>query len=134
MMPKSASILLIVFSLAAVAILMTGAEYLERTLPGGLPIGNAVATIGLVCAAAAAVGLSQPHTKLRYASLFSAVAAFLWLPLSIALAGNLALNFSSDWGPVWLWFSLITFVTVLLTLLWAIISRMFSRDSDGDLT
>lgn len=80
---------------ASMASLVPGAGYLGVALPGGLPLGNAIAALGLVCLARA----------------------------SVALAGNLLLNFAGWRGSVWLGFSLVIHVAALCTLAWALTSR-----------
>jgi hypothetical protein len=49
-----------------------------------------------------------------------------WLPISIALAGNLALNFTSWRGSAWLGFSLVVHFAVLGTLAWALVGRLLA--------
>ncbi|MEX2494433.1 MAG: hypothetical protein WD448_00010 [Woeseia sp.] len=120
-MSKSTIVLLTLVTVGAMFSLVSGAFYLEVPLPGGLPIGNALVAIGLCSAAGAAIGLSQPGTLLRRVSTASFVAALAWLPVSVALAGNLALNFSGPQGILWIGLSLSTVVAVLGSLVWALI-------------
>jgi len=114
---------LLTLAVVSLASLMTGASYLEFPLPGGLPAGNALAAIALVSAAAIPVLLSSPGSALRTAALATLAAAAAWLPLSIALAGNLALNFTSGRGSIWLGFTLAVIVALLCMLAWALVSR-----------
>ena len=117
---------LALFAVAAISLasVMSGVSCLEFVLPGGLPAGNALAAIGLVAAAAVPVLLSPVGSKLRAAGLATLAAAAAWLPLSIALAGNLALNFASGRGSIWTGFSLAVLVAVLFTLVWSLVSRL----------
>lgn len=78
-----------------------GADYLEWRLAGGLPLGNVLAAAGLVGLAALAVELSRQRSVLRAASWVSLGLAVAWLPVSIALAGNLELTFSGARGTLW---------------------------------
>lgn len=123
-MRKPIIVLLLAVTVFAAFSLVSGAAYLESPLPGGLPFGNALAAIGLCSTAGAAVGLSRTGTMLRALSMVSFVAAVIWLPLSIALAGNLALEFSGDRGGVWMWITLGTVSAVLLSLVWALCSLL----------
>ena len=107
--------------------LVSGAAYLESLLPGELPFGNALTAIGLCSAAGAAIGLSQPGTILRAVSAASFVAAVLWLPLSIALAGNLALVFNGGRGVAWVWINIGTVSAVSFSLALALCSLLVSR-------
>ncbi|QSX74246.1 hypothetical protein HIV01_013740 [Lysobacter arenosi] len=102
--------------------LLTGAAWIESELPGGLPAGNALAALSLCALAAVPVAMSVPGTALRRASLAVLIAAAAWLPISIALAGNLALNFAGDRGGIWLMVTLAVIVGVAGTLLWASIA------------
>lgn len=117
---------LLAIAVISVASLVSGAGYLDMLLPGGLPLGNAVAALGLASAAGAPVLLSTPGSTLRTASLVVFGAAVAWLPVSIALAGNLALNFSGWRGSAWLAFSLVIHAAVLCALAWALIDRLLA--------
>ncbi len=117
---------LLAIALASVASLVSGAGYLESVLPGGLPVGNAVAALGLASAAGVPVLLSNPGSALRVAALTVLGAAVAWLPASIALAGNLALNFTGWRGSIWLAFSLVIHLAVVCTLGWALIGRLLT--------
>jgi hypothetical protein len=109
-----------IFSLA------TGAAYLETPLPGGLPMGNALAALSLCTLAATAVALSVRGTLLRLISLASLAAAVAWLPVSIALAGNLALNFGSERVTAWLVMSVMVAGGALCVVLWALVTGVFA--------
>ncbi|MCW5566787.1 MAG: hypothetical protein KIS84_00985 [Dokdonella sp.] len=104
--------------------LVSGAGYLELLLPGGLPVGNALAATGLCALAAAALQLSTPGSTCRRVAQGAVLAAILWLPVSVALAGNLALNFSANRGSAWLVLSLLTAVVVLGSLAWSVITAL----------
>lgn len=120
------SSLLAIFA-ASLALLVSGGSYLEFVLPGGLPAGNALAALALTSAAALPVPLSAPGSGLRAAALGTLAAATAWLPLSIALAGNLALNFAGVRGSIWLGLSLAIILAVLLTLSWALARHLIAR-------
>lgn len=77
----------------------------------------------------AAVGFSKRGTALRTVSLASLVAAAAWLPVSIALAGNLELNFDGGRGFAWLIFSLGVAAGVFGTLAWALAAALLARRS-----
>jgi hypothetical protein len=126
---------LIMVAIGVTVSLVSGASYLEISLPGGLPIGNALAAIGLCSAAGAAVGLSQSGTSLRRISAASFVAAIGWLPISVVLAGNLALNFKEPHGFAWLGLSLATVLAVLGSLAWAVVRLLLKgRPNAGSST
>jgi hypothetical protein len=126
---------LVLFALAAICIgvLVFGASYSERALPGGLPLGNVLASIGLCSFAGTAFYLSPVASIRRRISGVVLLAAILWLPISIALAGNLALNFSGFRGTVWMIISYATAIAVLgsLTLAIAGALRNLFRDTSA---
>lgn len=121
-----AAITLLAIAVVSVASLVSGADYLEFVLPGGLPVGNAVSALGLVCAAVVPVLLSAHGSVLRTAAVVTLGAAIVWLPASTALAGNLELNFTGWRGSVWLGLSLVIHLAVLCTLAWAFIGRLLA--------
>src|SRR3546814_16479866 len=73
--------------------LVSGAAYLEWGLPGGLPLGNALAAVGLAGLAGIAVELSRQRSVLRQLSWLSLGLAFPRTPDSIVLAGDMWLTF-----------------------------------------
>ncbi|GAB3339786.1 hypothetical protein [Marilutibacter aestuarii] len=110
---------LLALAVGSMAAVLSGAAYLERLLPGGLPLGNALVALGLVAAAAAAWRLAPRRTWAAGVSGIVLLLAAAWLPVSTALAGNLALNFSDDRGSTWLVFSLGLLLAILVSLAWA---------------
>ena len=114
------ALVLVAFVVFVVLSLVRGASYLETPLSGGLPLGNGLVALGLCAFASAAVVLSVRGSTLRAASLVSLVGATLWLPISVALAGNPQLNFSGGRGSVWLVLSVAVFAAACFTLLWAL--------------
>jgi hypothetical protein len=125
-MPKPVVAVLLAVSVFAVLSLACGAPYLEALLPGGLPFGNALTALGLCSAAGAAVGLSARGTALRIASLAALGAAAFWLPVSVALAGNLALNLGSVRGQVWIAFSVAIAAGVFGVLVWVLVATLIA--------
>ena len=123
------AIVVLLLAIAAFALwsLVSGASYLEAALPGGLPIGNALSAIGLCVVAGSAAGLSARGTRLRSFSVATLIASVAWLPASIALAGNLALNFHGDRRTAWLALSPSTGAAVLCALCWAVNASLLSR-------
>jgi hypothetical protein len=120
-----APVLLAVAACSA-AWLASGSDRLDAVLPGGLPVGNAVAALGLASAAAVPVLLSARGTALRSMARAALAGAAAWLPASIALAGNPALNFTGWRGSVWLGFSCLVVVAVSAALCWALAGRLFA--------
>ena len=114
-----------VFSLAS------GASFLEAPLPGGLPVGNALTALGLCAAAGAAVAISGRGTVARILAAVALVAAVAWLPVSIALAGNLTLDFRGGRGDAWIALSGATVALVVLVLVWTLIAAGFRAMKKG---
>jgi hypothetical protein len=116
--------LLVALGLAALASLLSGTDFLARELPGGLPLGNGLAALCLCTLAGAAVLLAS-SAGARGAAWAGLCAALAWLPVSIGLAGNAALNFGRDDpnGPRWLWASFALLLYVLAVLLVVLVLR-----------
>jgi hypothetical protein len=119
---------LAVLSIVALGALVLGADRLEARLPGGLPLGNAVAAVSVIFAAGAATLMSIRGTVLRVLALLALVLALIWLPASIALAGNLELNFDKSSGGIWLAGSAAIFLACYGTLLLALTSSLLRRN------
>ena len=107
--------------------LVKGAAYLVWLLPGGLPFGNALTATGLTSAAVVALVLGKPESVLRWIAIVSIVLSVLWLPMSVGLAGNLSLNFDGTNGSAWRYYTLVTFVFVLMSMLLAIAQSLMDR-------
>lgn len=118
---------LVLLSIGSFAALISGGTFLEASLFGGLPVGNALAAAALCLSACIAIGLSRSRTIGRYLSVTALVTAFAWLPASIILAGNLTLNFSGTRGQVWVWLSMTTIVVILIALIWATVDYLVKR-------
>jgi hypothetical protein len=104
--------------------LLSGADYLQLRLPGGLPLGNLLAALGLIAIAGAAFALSQAGTIARFLAGLAMVLSLAWLPASVLLAGDLALNFSGGTGSVWLAVTATTIFSAVLALVWAALHRL----------
>lgn len=102
---------------SAFALLLSGHPANEYPLPGGLPLGNLLVATGGVAIAAAAWALHPAPRGLARAALLAALA---WLPLSVLLAGNLALNFRDGRGSAWLALSLATAAVCVASLVAAV--------------
>lgn len=109
-------VFLLCVSVAALVALLFGAEHLQYALMGGLPLGNLVAATGLIAVAWAALDLLPRRGRGRVIGVVSLLVAVAWLPLSIALAGNLALVFSGGRGDAWMALTAATVALVLCVL------------------
>ena len=81
--------------------LLTAQPLLHWMIPGGLPFGNLLTAMGLSAMAGIGVLLSHRTVWLQLASRVTLCATLLWLPVSVALAGNLTLSFSGDNGAIY---------------------------------
>lgn len=115
----------------ALGSLLSGAPWLEATLPGGLPAGNALAALALCALAGAAVAMGRRGTAPWTLSVAALAAASAWLPLSIVLAGNLALNFDDGRGDAWVLLSLVVLALVLCSLVCALVAALRRRRRSG---
>lgn len=125
-MKRVTAVVLLAIAVASIASLLSGAAWLGTVLPGGLPAGNAVAALGLVSVAGIPALLAVPGSSFRLTSRVVLGVAAGWLPASIALAGNLALNFTGWRGSAWLASSLVIHLAALCTLAWWPIDRLFA--------
>lgn len=133
-MKSIAALALLMVACASVGLLVCGGDVLEVGLVGGLPMGNAVAALAVTSIAGIPMLLSTRGTLLRRVAIASFCGALAWLPVSIALAGNTALNFSGWRGSAWLVFSLVLHFVVVCVLLLAFAVRMlamFRRSGAG---
>jgi len=84
-----------------VAALVSGADLLVWELPGGMALGNPLTATGKTALASIGLVLASGRAS-RGLGVAAVVLALAWYPVSIALAGNLNLNFSGDRGATWL--------------------------------
>lgn len=124
MLNAAVAVLLLIAAAIAMACLVSGADFLEWLLPGALPLGNAIAAALLCALAGAALALSRHGTVLRTVTLVSFFAAVGWLPVSIALAGNAALNFHDGHGRAWLIMSAVVAGGAMYVLAWALLAAL----------
>ena len=111
---------LFVIGMSALASLASGAPCLDIALPGGLPVGNVPPALGL-CAMPASGAVIAHRRLMRRIALAALIAAIAWLPVSIAMAGNLRLVFSGARGDAWIAWSasvaILSFVVFVLAVL-----------------
>lgn len=107
--------------------LVTGAPWLERPLPGGLPLGNLLTAAALASLPAAASCLAPPHALARKFAALAFMLSLAWLPVSVLLAGNLALHFGDDVGDAWLAGSLGLVLLGWLAWCWSVVARLLAR-------
>jgi hypothetical protein len=128
MRPRSLAVASMIAAAAlALCLLVTGWSQLESRLPGGLPAGNALSAACLILAAGAATLLSVRGSAAYWFSVASLFDAFVWLPVSIALAGNLELNFNDATGTAWFVFTAVALVMAFGALCLALVSVLKVR-------
>jgi hypothetical protein len=122
---------LVLFAIAAIfiGVLISGARYSEWVLPGGLPLGNALAAICLCSLPGSAFYLSPVGSVRRRISQVVFSVTLFWLPISLVLAGNLQLNFSGYRGTAWLVISLVTALASVGSFALTILGAIFIRSS-----
>jgi hypothetical protein len=114
------ALFLSVVAACCIGALAAGAAFTESTLPGGLPFGNLLAAIGLCALAGAALALCPPDSIRRRVAWLVLCGSGLWLPVSVALAGNLALEFSGARGSLWWMATAALALAALLCLAWSV--------------
>lgn len=130
-MRTTAVIALLAATALVVLALAQGWPLLLWDLPGGLPLGTALAALGLCAPATAAILLSPPGTMDRRLAQVALVAGIAWLPVSVLLAGNMRLNFTGDRGFTWLVLTATTALLVMLVLGWAAARLAWQRYRGG---
>ena len=119
-MAKLAAFLALLMVVAyTVSVLLSGAPVLETELPGGLPAGNLLTAVSMCALGGMALILAPRGSYARVFAHAASLAAMAWLPVSVALAGTLELNFSGDRGETWRVFSLVVLSLLGAALLWA---------------
>ena len=118
------SVLLLALGGGAFLSLLRGAGLLEAALPGGLPLGNAIASLGLCAFAGASCVLTRPGSRSHRVARVTLLGAFAWLPVAAALAGNLALNFDGWPGTAFLAWSALVLAAVLGMLGWTLMAAL----------
>lgn len=99
-----------------------------QSLP--IPAGNLVAAVLYISLSALTVFATRSGTVARAAAWLLLAAAVLWLPVSIWLAGNVNLNFTtSSWrSELWMVYTVMALpIGCLLLLLWQLIRRAMRR-------
>jgi hypothetical protein len=117
--PRFALFLFVVAG-CCIGTLAVGAASTEWLLPGGLPLGNLLAATGLCALAGAALASCPPGSIRRRVAWLALCGSALWLPASVALAGNLALDFSGARGTLWWMATAALALAALLCLAWSV--------------
>lgn len=90
--------LLCVFAFCLVPLLSGMESVLLVVLPGGLPLGNLLASLVLLSANGVALNQGRGRSLFFRCSLIALAGTMVWLPLGFVLSGNPALNFSGVGG------------------------------------
>lgn len=121
-----------------IASLAAGAGYLEVLLPRGLPLGNVLVPAGLCAGALVPLVVGPPASAVRTLAAVALALSLLWLPVSVGLSGNLAIDGLQGWrGAAWLGFSAVTALLVLVALVWGLAGaavRRWRRRGDAPAT
>ena len=120
-----ATALLLLAALSIYAIL-SGADYLNVILPGGLPLGNVLAAVVFLGISGAAYLLAKQRKVLGRIAAIVLAASILWLPVSVALARNASLNFAGWNGTLWFLFTIGLLFAAIGTLLVAVGVNLYS--------
>ncbi|MBS7456250.1 acyltransferase family protein [Coralloluteibacterium stylophorae] len=125
--PAAVAALPLLAATGAAACLAAAPDALAIRLLGDLPLGSFVAPLVPCGLAGAAVVLATPRAAPRRLSVASLTLAAAWLPVSVALAGNLALQFRGWRGAAWLGFSLAVMLGALAALGWTLTAAARAR-------
>ncbi|MFM6987970.1 MAG: hypothetical protein ACKOXG_04795 [Arenimonas sp.] len=119
----TALLLLAAFSMYTI---LSGSDYLNALLPGGLPLGNVLAAAVFLGVSGAAYLLAKQRKVLGRIAAIVLAASILWLPVSIALARNASLNFAGWNGTLWFLFTVGLLLAAIGTLLVAVGVNLYS--------
>jgi hypothetical protein len=121
----------IIVSLASAAasgwLLFSGSDLLDVELPFAFPAGNIAAAVMLVAMAVIPVLASVEGSKLRAVARATLLLAIAWLPVSMAIAGGMQLNFSGWQSWVWMIYTLAILLLVPVVLAWAVVAALLAR-------
>lgn len=131
MMRKLAIAALVLLPLGWISLLAGRYELLEGNLPGGLPAGNLLAAITFAAWPAAAVLIARPGSLARRLAIGALALALAWLPVSLLLAGNLALNFEGLRGTLWMGLTVLTLSAGTAALAWSAIHRLIGHQREA---
>lgn len=124
-------VLLVLCAVLAVIGLLSGAAWLVVRLPGGLPIGNALVALVFVLVAGAALVASNAGTIARKVARVGMTFSLLWLPVSLAMAGNLDLNFGGSRATLWLVMTAVVLMASFGSLFFALNAVLVARRLRG---
>lgn len=127
MMRRLAIAALVLLPLGWISLLAGRYELLEGNLPGGLPAGNLLAAITFAAWPAAAALIARPGSLARRFAIGALALALAWLPVSLLLAGNLALNFEGLRGTLWMGLTVLTLSAGAAALAWSAIHRLIGH-------
>lgn len=123
--PLYATVLLLLSAFSIYAIL-SGADYLNAMLPGGLPLGNVLGAVIFLGISGAAYLLAKQRKVLGRIAAIVLAASILWLPVSIVLARNASLNFAGWNGTLWFLFTVGLLFAAISILLVAVGANLYS--------
>ncbi len=123
--PLFAAALLLVAASSLFAIL-SGADYLSVMLPGGLPLGNVLASLVFLGMSGAGYLLAKERKVLGRIAAIVLAGSVLWLPVSVALARNASLNFAGWNGTLWFLFTIGLFFAAIGVLMVAVGVNLYS--------
>lgn len=123
-MKRLVPIVLLLVSAGSMASFLLDADYLDRSLPLGLPAGVAAAAISLIAAAGIPIASVPVGSKLRASAMAAIIAATLWLPATVALAGGPTLHLSGWRSTAWLLSSGGLLLLIVGNLAWTLLACM----------
>ena len=120
-MKKKCAVFIVVSFLVACLLLVTGSDLLFVQLPGEIPAGNVISAICFILPAVGVHWLMQDVARFKTLRKAVVAGALLWLPVSVALAGNTKLIFTRDSFQAWAMFSVALGVLLLFVMLHSVV-------------
>jgi hypothetical protein len=103
------------FLLASI-LLLSGSELLLLNLPGELPLGNVLSAMCFILPSVGVHVLMKHVVRFKTLRMSLVIAALLWLPLSIMLAGNPQFIFDDERFFLWLLFSVLLSLAIIFAI------------------
>lgn len=123
------TVLFLVFALfvAICFLLFSGNDSMFLTLSGNIPLGNVIAALCFILPSFGAHYFMNDTARYKALRKISWITSCMWLPFSMALAGNLQLTFEGYSFGVWLTFSFFVSALIIFTLTHSIVYCIKNR-------
>lgn len=117
----------LVVALACAWVLFSDNTLLDVQLPFDFPAGNIIAAAMMIALAAIPPMVAAPGSRLHRIGKGVLIAAVVWLPISLALAGGIKLSYTGWAGWVWMAYTFALLLAIPAMIAWAVWAWFASR-------